>query len=390
MNSRPSEDSGTLDRYPRVFGGYLLLQLLGRGGMGRVELAKTSAIAGIDMHHVIKTVRPDVSDRESIARFLDEARVAVHLTHRNICTVTDVGRVGDEHFLAMEFIPGRTVLQLTTRLHELGRKLPERLALHICGEMLDALEYAHQLKSPITGEPLSIIHRDVSPQNAMVSFDGEVKLIDFGLASSRLKRERTEKGVVFGRLVYMSPEQARGGEIDATVDQRAAAVVAYEMLTGAAFFEGMSVQEVWNSVGGGDYVAPRLGELDPQVAAVLRRAFAVQPSDRYPSCAAMGDALDRVREQSSLRSTGRELRELMQEIFEEDIRETQRMLSQFGNVAVVAPKSSPDVTRVVSQDHVIPTELAVVGDTQLQVPARAPVDAQGKAEPTRVALPDRS
>ena len=231
--STPSNDSAkrpsSLDgaRAPIVFGNYLLLQAFARGGMGEVYLAKSGAILGAEKYCVVKKLRPELmKDREYVARFIDEARIVVQLSHANICQVFDVGRVADEYYLAMEYVSGRDVRSLLVRAVEQGLVLDEASILQLIAETLSALDYAHR-RTTATGESLHLVHRDVSPQNVMVSFEGDVKLIDFGLASSRLKVERTQPNIVMGKMAYMAPEQARGDKINLRADVFAAGVILY-------------------------------------------------------------------------------------------------------------------------------------------------------------------
>jgi eukaryotic-like serine/threonine-protein kinase len=154
------------EELPRQFGEYTLLALLGRGGMGDVYLATKSGIQGIARRCVVKTLRAGFGqDQEYVRRFLDEARVVVQLHHKNICPVFDVGQVGGQHFLAMEYLAGRDLRSVQKRATEEGTALGTGLSLFIMSEVLEALDYAHRSTDPQTGRPLQLVHRDVSPQN---------------------------------------------------------------------------------------------------------------------------------------------------------------------------------------------------------------------------------
>ena len=341
--------------FPRPFGRYVLLQSLAEGGMGEVFFAKTRmlddglggselSVAEIEKSCIVKTLRGHLtSDREYVARFIDEARLVVQLNHRNICHVFDVGRVGTRYYLAMEFIPGRDARTLASRAEAMGRRLPEAMALFIVSEMLEALDYAHRRVHPVTGAPLLLVHRDVSPQNVMVSFEGEVKLIDFGLAASTMKREHTKPEVVMGKLAYMSPEQARGEEVDATTDQYAAAILAYELVTGERFYGDMPQHEVWFAAGRGGHVPPHWAKLHPTVAKILQKALHQQPWSRYASCGDMKEDIQRALVERKLRATARDLRLFMEDVFKEDIAGQQRLLESMSNTpAPPAPAASPE------------------------------------------------
>ena len=273
----PDQESDGEMEFPAPFGHYLLLHPLARGGMGNVFLAKTGGMMGIEKHCVVTTLRSRFTgDPEYVQRFVDEARVVVQLSHRNICPVFDVGRVGNSYYLAMELVIGRDVRTVHTELLQHGRHMPEACALHIVCEMLDALDYAHRHADPVSGEPLRLVHRDVSPQNVMINIEGEVKLIDFGLAEKgRPETEDSHAGstaTVMGKISYMAPEHARGDPVDARSDQFSSAVVAYELLTEERYYAGLSNQDVWLTAGTGAYRAPGMAKLDPALRTIIEEA----------------------------------------------------------------------------------------------------------------------
>jgi serine/threonine protein kinase len=286
-----SEEPGA----PQTLGDYVLLRRLGQGGMGQVWLAKLRGrgLAGIDKLCVVKTLRSS-DDPEYERRFIDEARLIVLLTHKNICPVFDAGCFEGQYYVAMEHIAGRDLHALTGLSREQQTPLPVHVAIHITKELLEALDAAHRMVHPITQQPLLIVHRDVSPQNVMVSAEGDVKLIDFGLAASSQKAERTEPRVVMGKLAYMAPEQARGEALDDRTDQFAAGVILYELLANARYYEGLSTTETWGRVGAGGHEPTGLARLEPALAAIVRRATAARREDRYATCGDMCEALTAV------------------------------------------------------------------------------------------------
>ncbi|HEY4220298.1 MAG TPA: protein kinase [Myxococcota bacterium] len=304
MSDQASNDVGPVDRFtlpldgrppppgfPRQFGNFLLLSPLATGGMGEIFLGATGGVAGAVRLVVIKTLRPDLEkERGYLQRFLDEARVVLQLQHPNIAQVYEVGDVDGAHFIAMEHIAGTNLRRL---VDVTAQNIPVPLALYIMAETLSGLDSAHRHKHPLTGERLRVVHRDVSPHNVMLSYDGEVKLIDFGLATSELKLEQTGSDVVMGKIAYMSPEQARGEPVDAQTDQFAAAVVLYELLAGARFYGDRSYRDIWIVAGNGEH-QPDLTRLAPELHAILARALAFDASARFPSCAEFADALREV------------------------------------------------------------------------------------------------
>jgi eukaryotic-like serine/threonine-protein kinase len=316
----------TGDELPRPFGSYTLLAPLGRGGMGEVFLAVREGFAGIGRRCVVKTLRPGFGDdQEYVARFLDEARVVVQLHHRNICPVFDVGKIGAQHYLAMEYIAGRDLRTVVKRAAEAGRPIDRGLALHLVGEILEALDYAHRSQDPQTGEPLQLVHRDVSPHNVMIGFEGDVRLIDFGLAASTLKLEHTAPNMVMGKVAYMAPEQVCAEVVDARTDQFAAAILAYELFTGERFYEDRPAREIFQLAAVGSHRPAAFASLPAELRAALDRALAADRHQRFPSCAELREALDGYRYQSGLRGDAPAMRAIMQQVFASD-RSAERLL----------------------------------------------------------------
>ncbi|HEX4450575.1 MAG TPA: serine/threonine-protein kinase, partial [Kofleriaceae bacterium] len=222
---------------PQVFGRYLLVQRLSRGGMGEIFLAK-HGLAGFEKLAVIKKVLPHLAaDAQFISRFVDEAQVAIKLQHVNIAQVFEVGRVGDEYFLALEYVEGRDLRRTLGLLGQRKQRLPVDLALFIGRELANGLAYAHR-RTSADGASLNLVHCDISPPNVLVSFEGETKVIDFGIAKSAIRGTATDPKMGFGKFGYMAPEQLiRGGVVDARTDIYAAGVVLYELLTGKRLYE---------------------------------------------------------------------------------------------------------------------------------------------------------
>ena len=217
------------DGFPRKFGKYHLLAPLAQGGMGALYLSVTGD-RGLEKLGVIKTVLPHLADAEYVARFRDEAKVVVKLSHGNLVPVFDAGQVGGEIFLAMDFVEGKDLRAVWNRCAKKAVAFPVDVAAYLVKELCRGLAYAHAFGD------LKLVHRDVSPPNVLVSFSGEVKLTDFGLASSTLKLEKTAPGVIYGKVSYMSPEQARGEPLDGRTDLYAAGIILWELLTGRQLF----------------------------------------------------------------------------------------------------------------------------------------------------------
>jgi serine/threonine-protein kinase len=308
---------------PRPFGPYALLTRIARGGMGDVFLAKHGGLQGFEKMCVVKTLRPDLGDEtEYLTRFTEEARVVVQLSHRGVCTVFDVGRVNGQLYLAMDHVVGRDLRTLLAH-----GALPVPLAIHVVSEVLEALDYAHRFVDAASGEHLGVVHRDVSPHNVLVSVEGDVKLIDFGIASTSRVGPVLEPGIVLGKVTYMSPEHARGESIDGRGDQYAAAVMLVELLTGAPFYDGLPREQLRRTTGKGGYRPPGFRALDEKLRAILDKALSPSPADRFARASDFGEAIVRWARERGQAADARDLRRYVTKIFptiDEEARKTAR------------------------------------------------------------------
>ncbi|MBS2028031.1 MAG: protein kinase [Deltaproteobacteria bacterium] len=277
------------------FGRYRLLGKLGSGGMAEVWRAEQVSGAGITRTVVIKKIlRTHAADARFKEMFLEEARIAAGLNHGNIVQVLDVDEVDGEPYLALEFVHGRSLADLLDRLAEQGRRMPEAYACLIALEMCKGLHHAHT-RTDASHKPMRIVHRDISPQNVMLSFEGEVKLVDFGIARAygdeRPGRTKTATGVIKGKYVYFSPEQARSRELDGRTDVYATGVCLYEMLTGRLPFSG-PMADVLRKIVLGEYPHPRTicPDISEQSDSIVRRALASQEG-RYETALEMQEEL---------------------------------------------------------------------------------------------------
>ncbi len=280
---------------PQVFGRYLLVQRLSRGGMGEIFLAK-HGLAGFEKLAVIKKVLPNLAaDEQFISRFVDEAQVAIKLQHVNVAQVFEVGRVGNEYFLALEYVDGRDLRRILSTLGHRKRRMPVDLALFIARELANGLAYAHR-RTAADGSSLNLVHCDISPPNVLVSFEGETKVIDFGIAKSAMRATATDPRLGFGKFGYMAPEQLiRGGVVDYRTDIYAAGVVLFELLTATRLYEAgphPDYRGLARKVARGEFPLPshvdlQLAPYDDLVATALRP----RPEDRYQSAAELRDAI---------------------------------------------------------------------------------------------------
>jgi len=274
---------------PESFGNFTLLAPLGAGGMGEVFLARSTFQGGLDRLCVIKRILPRLArDGEFVARFQDEVRTLLQLQHGSIAQVYDAGAYDGDYWIALEFVDGKDLRRLLNRMRQIGERLPVELALYVAVKVLEALAYAHRKKDDM-GRELGLVHRDVSPQNILLSYEGEVKVIDFGLAESKLSTAKTSSQLVLGKVHYMAPEQARGDFVDRRSDLYAMGVVLWEMLVGKNPFEDAPPDEILQRVRNPSL--PPIQTVDPalpkSVAAVVDRALSPEPFRRFATAEEM-------------------------------------------------------------------------------------------------------
>jgi TonB family protein len=278
------------------FGQYTLLEKIAVGGMAEVWKARMRGVEGFQKMVAIKKILPHMSDNsEFIGMFIDEAKLAAQLSHPNIVHIYDLGKIGRSYYIAMEYVDGRDLRSILNAGRRRGLPLPLGLALLIASRVASALDYAHR-KRDFEGKELGLVHRDVSPQNVLISDEGDVKLCDFGIAKAVSKAGQTQMGALKGKLQYMSPEQAWGKAVDARSDIFSLGAVLFEMVTGERLFSGDSEMSVLESVRQGKTRSPR--EIDPSIPAdvdeIVTRALAHQTQNRFQSAAEMGQRLETV------------------------------------------------------------------------------------------------
>ncbi len=223
---------------PVRFGKYLILDKIATGGMAELFQAKITSVEGFEKLVAIKKILPNLTqDKNLVNMFIDEAKLAAMLTHQNIVQIYDLGSMEGAYFIAMEYIHGKDLRVISRKAQ--GKKLPLPLeyALYIACRISSGLDYSHNLRD-FQGNPLKLIHRDISPQNILVTYEGEVKIVDFGIAKAAKKTSDTKEGLIKGKVAYMSPEQAAGKVIDHRSDIFSTGILLWEMVTGKRMFEG--------------------------------------------------------------------------------------------------------------------------------------------------------
>jgi serine/threonine-protein kinase len=278
----------------RELGRYRLIDRIAVGGMGEVYRGVDVGWGGVQRPVAVKLIAPEFARHpDFVATFIDEAKLSFLLCHRNVVQVRDIGQADDTYFIAMEWVDGADLGTVLKKMAAGPRQpLPIRFAVGIAAEAARGLDYAHRA-TDASGTPLHLVHRDVSPTNLLISFEGEVKVTDFGIARWRMKQTVSMPGALKGKIGYMAPEQARGEEVDARADVWSLGVVLYEMLTGKNPFLGGNDVDVLGRLREGRYPPPStVHALPTAMENIVLRAMAPRRDDRYATCAALCEDLE--------------------------------------------------------------------------------------------------
>lgn len=278
------------------FGQYVLLDKIATGGMAEVWKAQMRGVEGFQKTVAIKKILPHLSDNDDfITMFIDEAKLAAQLSHNNIIHIYDLGKIASVYFIAMEYIDGHDLKSILRVGEERGTPMSPELAVFVASKIASALDYAHR-KRDFNEQQMELVHRDVSPQNVLISYDGDIKLCDFGIAKAASKASHTLAGALKGKLQYMSPEQAWGKAIDRRSDIFALGSVLFELLTGRKLFTGDNEISVLDQVRAANLEAPSgiNDEVPAEVDAIVSRALAREPENRYQTAGEMARDLDAV------------------------------------------------------------------------------------------------
>ena len=275
-------------------GKYEILALLALGGTAEIYLARIGGAAGFEKYVVVKCLHDHLADDpEFVKMFLDEARLAAHLDHSNIVQTMELGEHENRYYMVMEFLAGLSLAMIVRRVGERmpGGRMPVPLSLNLLAQSCAGLHYAHE--RVVNGRSLHIVHRDISPQNLVVSFEGVVKVVDFGIAKAEMRETKTRSGTIKGKFAYMSPEQCVATNVDRRTDVFALGVIAWELLTGKRLFKKNSPYETYQAVIDCKVDPPSKHnhELDPAVDAIVMKAIAKEKENRYATAEAFGDAL---------------------------------------------------------------------------------------------------
>jgi eukaryotic-like serine/threonine-protein kinase len=325
-------DLNAADGLPKRFGKYTLLRKLATGGMAELFLALQKSVAGFEKLIVIKRILPAMNaDKAFIDMLLHEARIAATLSHPNIVQIFDVGQVDGTYFIAMEHVHGEDIRSIVRQMKKKGYPtFPREHALGIVMGMCAGLAYAHE-RSDLDGTQLNIVHRDISPQNVVVTFSGDVKIVDFGIAKSDNKgMDQTKSGKLKGKVPYMSPEQARGDDIDARSDVFATGVMLFELTTGRRLFKGASEYETLKLICDREYPRPSqvVAGYPPALERIVMRALEKDREERYQNAREMQHDLEVFIRDERVAVSTVALNEFMQGLFEEKLATQKEALLQ--------------------------------------------------------------
>jgi serine/threonine protein kinase len=401
----PSQSSRLRPFRSTAFGRYTLLSPLATGGMGEIFLARLDGLQGVEKLCVIKKILPHLSsDTDFVERFVNEAKILVKLAHGSIAQVLDVGLHEGDPFIALEYVDGKDLRKVAARARDRGVPLPLTFVLFVMARVLDALAYAHRKKDDEDKE-LDLVHRDVSPQNILISYEGEVKVIDFGLAKSTLNISKTHPSIILGKFLYMSPEQARHETVDRRSDLYSVGLCLYELITGKNPFEDVPPGELMAHVAS-PAIAP-IGQVDPlcpgSVQDLVTRALQPDPAKRFQTAEELRGKLTASLLEIDPSSGPEGVARYMREAFAAEHQTERKLLTTLRDANRVAsrvgpaprrPSPSEDETAVVNlsslaKQSTAPTNPALRAVTVPRLPSSFVPTPRAKEDPGRVIPPDQ-
>lgn len=359
-------------QYPKRFGQYILISPLAQGGMGELHLA-ISGQADLKKLCVIKQIITELADQEFVARFLDEAKVTVKLGHQNLVPIFEAGVLDGHYFMAMEHIDGRDLRAIWNKMEEKEFKCPPEIALHITKELCRGLSYAHSFRD------LQLIHRDISPPNILISFSGEVRITDFGLATSSLKAQKTAPGVLYGKLAYLAPEQAKNETLSPRTDIYSAGIILWELLTGERFFnkEGTQLEKLKRAAEP-NYRAPSSinSNLPAEVDFITRKAMQIDPDERYENAEEMrkdvAELLASLHPTLDTPDVALFLAKLFGKEIQQGRQKREKLIDRLLPQIVELQRSDEDITQQISQSENDKASLILSSDENLEFEAILP------------------
>jgi len=329
---------------PIRFGKYLLLDKVAMGGMAELYRAKITGEEGFEKVVAIKRILPHLaSEKDLVNSFIDEAKLAALLHHNNIAQIFDFGSLEGTYFITMEYLFGKDLSFFIKRSK--NKNLPVRLehALFIVSRICAGLDYAHKLKN-LKGKPINLIHRDISPQNVFLTYEGDVKLLDFGIAKAAIRSTVTEIGMIKGKVAYMSPEQAAGKTIDHRSDIFSTGILLYEMVTGKRMYKGDTLQ-ILSQVCEAKFDPPEsaIDGQPPKVYEIIHRSLKKEPEQRYQTCGEMLVALQECTSEIQMQTTARSFAQHIKTIFKKEITAEEKQIKR--EAAWIEPTVEPEIDK---------------------------------------------
>jgi serine/threonine-protein kinase len=345
---------------------YRITERVAAGGMAEVFRGVAESMRGFKKNIAIKRILPSLTkNKKFVAMFLDEARLSLSLQHANIVQVFDIGHSEDTYFIVMEYVDGVDLKGILDWRRRINKRVPVAHSLYSIMEICKGLAYAHELRNPENDTPLGIVHRDVSPPNVLISKQGEIKVVDFGLAKATSQVEVTDPGVVKGKMSYLSPEAARGEEVDHRADIFAVGILLYEMLTGKRLFYGETDYQTVELVRNAKIppLRPQNSQVEPELEDIVRKALAKRKEDRFQSATDLQDSLAQYSYSRGLKVISRDIAELVRQCLED-----RRMQSGEGKAK----------TSII--DHLLQDEIVKFTSVDFEDPGAQPLAADDLAE----------
>lgn len=326
---------------PKQFGRYLLLDKIAVGGMAELYRAKVTGEQGFEKLVAVKKILPHLTAEDELVKsFIEEAKLAALLQHLNIIQIYDFGRMERAYFIAMEFLFGKDLQRIVNKSS--AKEVPISLenALYVVSQICDGLDYAHSLKD-LQGNPLNIIHRDISPQNIFITYDGQVKIIDFGIAKAATQNTQTQAGIIKGKASYMSPEQAGGGIVDHRSDIFSVGILLFELVMHKQLFKG-DIFQVLSQLREFDFEQAEntRKKIPPPLYEILLKALAKDPEKRYQSAGQMRSDMEDYIFQISSRPSTRSLAQYVNELFIDEIKVEKLVMSEATQIDSVKESGS--------------------------------------------------
>jgi serine/threonine protein kinase len=373
--------------FPSRFGKYILLDRINSGGMAEVYRAKVTGAEKFQRLVAIKCMLPQLNeDQQFTTMFIDEAKLAAQLAHANIVQIYELGRINENLYIAMELVNGRDLRHIIKRVHARKKAMPVGFASYVLHKVAEGLDFAHR-KIGVNGQPLNLVHRDVSPQNILVSYDGEVKVVDFGIAKAEVRDTETRAGVLKGKFAYMAPEQVMGGHTDRRADIFALGTVFYEVLTGKKLFQGESDFSILEKVRAAQVpqLSGNVPDVPAEVDAILKKALCREVGRRYAWASDLAEDLAPLLITNRTIFGAKQAKEFMQGLYADDIDLLSEQQRKYLVISEEDCAETSEQKRKPRSSQVFESSLDEKGDARSQAADEAgEAPARSAEQPTRL------